>query len=183
MTEASQGFPRAAAPVGVFSRGTTRMSGSLSCGAREVRSPCTWRGGVPHGSRVMGGDRASRRVEEGLSRSFSGCGGKPSLPSASAGDLRELPRVPLRGEGCCGVSGASSDPDGFGARKRASSRGEAGTSGFLSVSDSDRRVTPEVGKESDLIMSEEGNSACLSSCSGGLRPLVELCVEPAGVSG
>ena len=29
MTE--QGFPRAAAPVGVFSRGTTRISGSLSC--------------------------------------------------------------------------------------------------------------------------------------------------------
>ena len=36
---------RAAAPVGVFSRGTTRISGSLSCGAREVRSPCAWRGG------------------------------------------------------------------------------------------------------------------------------------------
>ena len=26
--------------MGVFSRGTTRISGSLSCGAREVRSPC-----------------------------------------------------------------------------------------------------------------------------------------------
>ena len=39
-TGASQGFPRAAAPVGVFSRGTTRISGSLSCGAMEVRSPC-----------------------------------------------------------------------------------------------------------------------------------------------
>ena len=37
---------RAAAPVGVFSRGTTRISGSLSCGAREVRSPCAWRGGA-----------------------------------------------------------------------------------------------------------------------------------------
>ena len=37
-TGASQGFPRAAAPVGVFSRGTTRISGSLSCGAREVRA-------------------------------------------------------------------------------------------------------------------------------------------------
>ena len=32
-TGAPQGFPRAAAPVGVFSRGTTRISGSLSCGA------------------------------------------------------------------------------------------------------------------------------------------------------
>ena len=40
-TGASQGFPRAVASVGLFSRGTTRFSGSLSCGAREVRSPCT----------------------------------------------------------------------------------------------------------------------------------------------
>ena len=30
-------------------------------------------------------------------------------------------------------------------------------------------------------VSEEGNPAGLSSCSGGLRPLVELCVEPAGL--
>ena len=30
----SQGFPRAAAHMGVFSRGTTRISGSLSCVAR-----------------------------------------------------------------------------------------------------------------------------------------------------
>ena len=47
---------RAPAPVGVFSRGTTRISGSLSCGAREVRSPCAWRGGARPGSRVTGGD-------------------------------------------------------------------------------------------------------------------------------
>ena len=38
-TGASQGFPRAAASMGLFSRCTTRFSGSLSCGAREVRSP------------------------------------------------------------------------------------------------------------------------------------------------
>ena len=31
----------------------TRISGSLSCGAREVRSPCAWRGGARHCSRVM----------------------------------------------------------------------------------------------------------------------------------
>ena len=34
-----------------------------------------------------------------------------------------------------------------------------------------------------LILSEEGNPAGLSSCSGGLRPLVELCVEHAGLCG
>ena len=35
--------------------------------------------------------------------------GKPSCPSPSAGDLRELPRVPLRGEGSCGGGGAPRD--------------------------------------------------------------------------
>ena len=61
------------------------------------------------------GTRASRRVEEGLSRSFSGCGGKKSFPSTSAGDLRELPRVPLIGEGSCEGGGAPRDSAGFGA--------------------------------------------------------------------
>ena len=32
-------------------------------------------------------------------------------------------------------------------------------------------------------MSEEGNPAGLSSCSGDLRPLVELCFQPAGLCG
>ena len=59
------------------------------------------------------GTRDSRRVEEGLSMSFLGCGGKPSFPPTSAGDLRQLPRVPLRGEGRCGVGGASRASTGF----------------------------------------------------------------------
>ena len=84
--------------------------------------------------------RASRRVEEGLSRSFSGGGGKPSFPLTSAGDYRELTSVPLRGEECCGVGRASRDSAGSAQWKRASSRGEAGTSGFLSDSDSDCTV-------------------------------------------
>ena len=33
--------------------------------------------------------------------------------------------------------------------------------------------------ESGLVLSEEGNSACLSSCSWDDRPLIELCVDPA----
>ena len=45
-------------------------------------------------------------------------------------------------------------------RKRASPRGEAGTSGFLSVSDSDRRVPAELGQESQASSCvEEWNSA------------------------
>ena len=49
------------------------------------------------------GTRASRRVEEGLSRSFSSHGRKPRVPSTCACDLRELLIVPLRTQGNCGV--------------------------------------------------------------------------------
>ena len=56
MTVASRGFSRAAAPVWGFSRGMMGSSGSLSCGAREVRCPCAWRGGACHCSRVMVGE-------------------------------------------------------------------------------------------------------------------------------
>ena len=67
--------------------------------------------------------------------------------------------------------------------KRASSPGTAGTSGFLSVSDSARRVPAELGQESQESSCLRKGTRCLSRCSGGLRPLVQLCVEPAGVSG
>ena len=92
--------------------------------------------------------RASRRVEEGHSRSFWGCGRKASIPSTSAGDLRELPMVPLIGEGCCGVGGASRDSAGLGAMEEGLiSRGDR-TSGFLSVSYSDSSVPAALGQES-----------------------------------
>ena len=44
MTGASHGFSRAVAPVWSFSQSISESSGSLSCGAKEVRSPCAWRG-------------------------------------------------------------------------------------------------------------------------------------------
>ena len=94
------------------------------------------------------GTRASRRVEEALSRSFSACGGKPSFPSPSAGDLRELPRVPLRGEGSCGVCGASRDSAGSGATEEGlTSRGSRILSLPLRFG-SDHRVPAELGQES-----------------------------------
>ena len=62
MTGASHGFPQAAAPVGVFSRGTTRISGSLSCGAREARSACARRGGAHHCSLVQRGDKGLKTL-------------------------------------------------------------------------------------------------------------------------
>ena len=56
MTGESRGCSRAAAPVCGFSRGTTARSVSLSWGAMEVGSPCEWRGGARHCSRVMVGE-------------------------------------------------------------------------------------------------------------------------------
>ena len=127
--------------------------------------------------------RASRGVEEGLSRFFSGCGGKPSFPSTSAGDLRELPRVSLRVEGYCGVGGVSRDSAGFVAMEEGLiSRG--GRNLRLPLCFGLRHLGPcRVGTgESGCVFSEEWNSACLSSCSWGFRPLVKLCVESAGFS-
>ena len=48
-------------------------------------------------------NRASRHVEEGLSRAFSSCGRKPRVPSTCACDHRELLRVPLKSQAYCGV--------------------------------------------------------------------------------
>ena len=47
-TGASRGYSRAAAPVWCCSRGIMGSSGSLSCGAREVRLLCAWLGGARH---------------------------------------------------------------------------------------------------------------------------------------
>ena len=77
--------------------------------------------------------------------------------------------------------------------RRPSAREDGGVSGLCSSCGARGGFLPRFGLrpqgpcrvgtgESGLVLSEEGNSACLSSRSVGLRPLVELCVEPAGVS-
>ena len=67
---------------------------------------------------------------------------------------------------------------------RASSLVEAGTSGFLSISDCDRRVSAELEQGSQASSSIEArNSSCLSSCSWGVRPLIEFYLELAAFSG
>ena len=81
------------------------------------------------------------------------------------------------------LEGPLGTPLGLAQRKRASPRGEAGTSGFLSVSAPttgslqswDRRVRPHLvwGREPRLPL----------ELSGVFRLLVELCVEPSGLSG
>ena len=68
------------------------------------------------------------------------------------------------------VAGPLGTPLGLAQRKRASPRGEAGTSGFLCVSDSDRRVPAELGQESQA-----------SSCLRKGTPLASRVAQ--GVSG
>ena len=67
---------------------------------------------------------------------------------------------------------------------RASFRVEVGTSGFLSISDIDLRVSSDLeqGAQASSFV-EAWNSNCLFSCSWGIRPLVELYLEPAAFSG
>ena len=56
MTGESRGCSRAASPGCGFSPGTMGRSVSLSWGTRQVGSPCEWRGGARHCSRVMVGE-------------------------------------------------------------------------------------------------------------------------------
>ena len=67
---------------------------------------------------------------------------------------------------------------------RASSQVPEGASGFLSISDINlgASVQSEQGRQA-LSCVEAWNSACLSSCEWGVRPLVELDLEPAAFSG
>ena len=134
--------------VQVFSRGTMGSSGSLSCGARKVRSPFEWRGWARIALESSLGNWASRCFEEGLSRSFSGCGRTPWGPSTCAGDLRGLLMVALRSQGNWRWEGPLGTPLGLVQWKRASCPFEARTSGFLSISDSDRRVPAKFGQAS-----------------------------------
>ena len=90
----------------------------------------------------------------------------------------------LTDEGCRGVGGASQDSSGFGAMEEGLISRE-GRNLRLPLRFGLRQQGPcRVGTgESGIVLSEEGNSACLSRCSGGLRHLVELCVETAGYPG
>ena len=188
MTGASRGFSRAAAPVWGFSRGTMGSSGSLSCGAGEVRSSCAWRGGARHFSPVMVGESGLKTREEGLARFFSGYGRKPWVPSTYARDLRELFRVSLRSQGYCAVGRGRSELHWVWCSRRGPylelrQEPQGSAPDFLEAgSDSDRRVPVEFAQECQVSCSaEEWNSAYISSCSR-MTPLFVMCVEPAGFS-
>ena len=181
MTGASRGFSRAAAPVWGFSRGTMGSSGSLSCGAGEVRSSCAWRGGARHFSPVMVGESGLKTREEGLARFFSGYGRKPWVPSTYARDLRELFRVPLRSQGYYGAGRGLSGLHWVCCNGRGPNleirKEPQGSSPFLtqiagSLQSWDRRVRPRlVWRNGTPLASRvvQGVTGHLSSCVWNLR--------------
>ena len=95
-----------------------------------------------------------------------GWGGKHSFSSTSTGDLKELPRCLWEVRYTEELEGPLGTPLGLTKWKRASSRLEAGTSGFLSISDSDLRVPAGLGQEIQA-------SSCLSNGT-----LLASCLSP-----
>ena len=91
--------------------------------------------------------------------------------------------VALRSQGNWRWEGPLGTPLGLVQWRRDSSRVDAGTSGFLSISDSEGRVLAELGQERQASFCVEAwNSVCHSICSRGDRSLVELYLEPMGFS-
>ena len=102
---ASQRHPDLERPAGFPSSDKTRPDSPVPtlqgpCGRtslQKAQGPGVCKLPKPPASRALcQAKRASRAAfPSGCSRSLSGGGGKPSFPSPSAGDLRELPGVPL----------------------------------------------------------------------------------------
>ena len=117
------------------------------------------------------GNPASRCAGGGILRSFSSCDRKPCVCSTCDGDLRELLLCLLEVRNTVDLGGASRNPLVLVQWKSASSRVEAGTSGFLFCSDVGFGLYMPFQTGSQVwTCVEEWNSAFLSSC--GRKPCV-----------
>ena len=79
------------------------------------------------------------------------------------------------------VAGPVGTPLGLAQGKRASPRGEAGISGFLSLSDSDRRVPAELGQESQASSCLRKGTPLASRVAQGVSGTSASCVWNARV--
>ena len=98
----SRGLSRSAAHMWSFSRVTMGNSGCFLCGSRESRLHSSCEGERSIVLESQQGNRASSRVNGGVSRSFSSCGRKTWVPSTCDVDLREFLRVPMGNQEPCG---------------------------------------------------------------------------------
>ena len=178
-----------------FFRAATQRVWFLSSNDFNIRKPLLWHHGSPVSIRVAKGiaallsshgrgiraQDALKGESRGLSRVLAGNPVFPGLVTVTSGSF----------SGCLlevwntvELGGALGTPLGLVQWTRASSRVEVGTSGFLTISDFDCRVSVELEQESQASSCvEEWNSLCLSSCSRGDGPLVELYLEPANFPG
>ena len=74
----------------------TQVASRVAPGKSSLHSICEGVQGIALQARQ--GNRASRRIERGIARSFLRCGRKPSVPSTCDGDLWELLRVPMESQ-------------------------------------------------------------------------------------
>ena len=171
LTEEPRGFSRVSAEFPSYdgTQGVSCVAPGCSVSIRVARGTAAL---LSNHGRGIGPKDVLKLESRALSRVAAGNPGLPQLVTVTSesfsGCLWEV-RNTLSCEGPLGI------PLGLVQWKRASSRVEAGTSGFLSISDSDPRVSAELEQESQASSCvEEWNSACLLSCSRGDRPLVEL---------
>ena len=121
-------------------------------------------------------ERASYHVEGRISWFLWSCGGKLRVPLELRGDLGDPLVFPQGSQICFQTRGALQDSSPITAgMNRASSRVEAGTSGFLSSSDRDLGVPMEIPLGFQMSYRVGAwNSTSLSRCKSGVSPPVVL---------
>ena len=89
----------------------TQGASCVAPGKSNLHSNCEGECGIALDS--LQGNPDSRRIEGGISRSFSSCSRKPWDSSNYDGDLREFLIVPIASQEYCGLGTGLSDSTGF----------------------------------------------------------------------
>ena len=151
---------------------------------KPVEDPFEFQGNLGLSLEALQRKRASSSMQGRISYFAWICGGKLRVLielCVDLGDhsclLREV-RSPLV------LRGAPRDSLHIAAgMNRASNPVEVGISGFFSIFNFNRSVLQSELESQALSCVKEWNSACLSHCSWGDMPLVELYLQPAALSG
>ena len=155
------------------------------CGPRKSSLHSGFKGDRDIALESRQGNQASRRIEGGISRSFSSCGRKPWLSSTCEGDLRELLIVLIGSQEYCGLGRGLSGLHWVwcsGTGPRLELRWETlCSSPFLtsiagSLQSWNRRVRPRLALRNGTLLSSRvvhGVTAQLSCCIWNLRVFLD----------
>ena len=163
----------------------TVISGIFCSFIKRVEDPFKFQRKLGLSLEMLQRKRASSIVLERILQFVWSCGRKLRVPLELRVDLGDRSCLLREDRSPLVFRGAPRDSSCIAAGvNRASTLVKAGTSGFLSISDFDLRISAELEQESQASFCvEEWNSTCLSSCSPVARPLVELYLEPGDDSG